>query len=93
MHTHRHDPVRTTSSRDPCLDQPASGGEKPPPGSTLLVVVITPAVARRCLLPRPGQFKVGRHLAQQPMDADPTVCASLQEASSLGLVSACVSRA
>ena len=62
MHAHRHDPVRATSSRDPCLDHPASRGRT---ATTQPVVVTPPAVlTANELLPSPhiGTFKVGRHL-------------------------------
>lgn len=38
MHAHRHDPVRATSSRDPCLDHPASRGRT----ATTQPAVVTP---------------------------------------------------
>lgn len=62
MHRHRHNPVRATSSRDPCLDHPASRGRT---ATTQPVVVTPPAVpAGNTLLPSPytGTIKVGRHL-------------------------------
>lgn len=62
MHKHRHDPVKATSSRDPCLDHPASRGKT---ATTQPAVVTPPAVpAGNTWLPSPytGRIKVGRHL-------------------------------
>lgn len=87
MHRHRHNPVRATSSRDPCLDHPASRGRT---ATTQPVVVTPPAVpAGNTLLPSPytGTIKVERHLGAGTdwMAGLKKVDASPQEAPRLGL--------
>lgn len=62
IHAHRHDPVRATSSRDPCLDHPALRGKT---ATTQPAVITPPAVpAADFLLPSlyTGTIRVESHL-------------------------------
>lgn len=69
MHTHRHDPVRSTSSRDPCLDHPASQGKTV---TTQPAMVTPPAVPTAEIsyyrVHIPGQSRLDAILARETMD-------------------------